>query len=148
MRTCCNRSLLQLLLSAVRVRYQNCLKSWGGCTTKMLRIEIIELLKASNKPTHVLCMAESLCLSEWNGIHMISLGAPEQLNPSTSQHVFTSPYIRVHRFAIKSLIWNSGHTCTLSGRTCNFSVGVFKSRNRGLHAQEQWRTLHKASCSK
>ena len=135
-----NLTLLQLLLSTVWVRYQNCLKSWGGCTTKMLRIKIIELLNGSNKSTHVLCMAESLSLSELNGIHIISLGVPEQLNPSRSQHVFTSPYIRVYRFAIQSLIWNSGHTCTLSGRTCHFSADVLKSRNRGLHVQEQWRT--------
>ena len=33
----------------------------------------------------------------------------ERINPQTS-HVFTSPYIKAHRFAIQSLIGNSGHT--------------------------------------
>ena len=68
---------------------------------------------------------------------------PEQFNPPTSQCIFTSPYITMHRFATQSLIGNSGRTCTLSGCTCDCSADVFKSRNRGLNARKQWRTLHK-----
>ena len=59
-----------------------------------------------------------------------------------------SLYIKALRFAIQSLIGNSGCMCRLSGRTFNHSVDVFKSRNRGLHAPAHWRTLHKTSCSK
>ena len=61
---------------------------------------------------------------------------PEQFNPPTSQRVFTSPYIRMHRFAIQSLIGNSG-------RTCECSADVVKSTNRGINARKQWRTLNK-----
>ena len=61
---------------------------------------------------------------------------PEQFNPPTSQRVFTSLYIRVHSFTIQSLIGNSS-------RMCDCSADVFKSRNRGLSAREQWRTRHK-----
>ena len=66
---------------------------------------------------------------------------PEQSNPPTSQCVFTSLNIRVHRFTIQSLIGNLG-------RTCDCSADVFKSRNRRLNEREQWRARHKASCSK
>ena len=86
-------------------------------------------------------------LPELNGVHIISAGAPDvypdEFNPPTSQLVFTSPYIRVHRFAIQSLIGNSGHTCTLSGLTCDCSADAFKSGNRGLNARKRRRTLHK-----
>ena len=45
--------------SAARVRFQNRLKSRGGCTA-MLHTEIIELLNVSNKSTHVLCIDRKL----------------------------------------------------------------------------------------
>ena len=58
--------------SAARVRFQNRLKSWGGCATKMLRTEIIELLNASNKSTHVLCIDRKLrsFWVEWRSYHI------------------------------------------------------------------------------
>ena len=46
--------------SATRGRFQNRLKSRGGCATKMLHTEIIELLNASNKSTHELCIDREL----------------------------------------------------------------------------------------
>ena len=58
--------------SAARVRFQNRLKSRGGCATKMLRTEIIELLNASNKSTHVLCIDRKLrsFWVEWRSYHI------------------------------------------------------------------------------
>ena len=121
--------------NAVRVRFQNRLKSRGGCATKMLRTEIIELFNASYKSTHSLCIDRKLrsFWVEWRSYQNVY---PEQFNPPTSQ---LAVHFAVHRFAIG----NSGRTCKLSGRTCDCSVNVFKSRNRGLNAREQWRTPHK-----
>ena len=48
------------VLSTTRVRFQTGLKSRGGCATKMLHTEIIELLNVSNKFTHVLCIGRKL----------------------------------------------------------------------------------------
>ena len=58
--------------SAARVRFQNRLKSRGGCATKMLRTEIIELFNASNKSTHVLCIDRKLrsFWVEWRSYHI------------------------------------------------------------------------------
>ena len=136
------------VLSAARVRFQNRLKSRGGCATKMLHTEIIELFNASNKSTHVLCIDRKLrsFWVEWRSYHICRCSRTYILNNLIHQlHnvLFTSPCIRVHRFAIQSLIGNSGRTCTLSGRTCDCSANVFKSRKRGLNARKQWRTPHK-----
>ena len=134
--------------SAARVRSQNLLKSWVGCATKMLRTEIIELLNASSKSTHVLCIDRKLRFFwvEWRSYHICRYSRTYTLNNLIHQlHnvLFTSPCIRVHRFAIQSLIENSGPTCMLAGCTCDCSANVFKSRNRGLNARKQWRTPHK-----
>ena len=135
--------------SAARIRFQNRLKSRGGCATKMLRTEIIELLNASHKSTHVLCIDRKLrsFWVEWRSYHISRCSRKHILNNLIHQlhNVFSlrRTHITVHRFAIQSLIGNSGRTCTLSGCTCDCSADVFKSRNRGLTARKQWRTLHK-----
>ena len=56
---------------AAKVRFQNRLKSRGGCATKMLHTETIELLNASNKSTHVLCINRKLrsFWVEWHSCH-------------------------------------------------------------------------------
>ena len=58
--------------SAARVRFQNRLKSRGGCATKMLRTETIELLNASNISTHMLCIDRKLrsFWVEWRSYHI------------------------------------------------------------------------------
>ena len=68
--------------SAARVRFQNHLKSRGGCATKMLRTEIIELLNASSKSTHVLCIDRKLrsFWVEWRSYHICRCSRTYMLN--------------------------------------------------------------------
>ena len=58
--------------SAARVRFQNRLKSRDVCAAKMLRIEIMELLNASDKSSHVLCIDKKLrsVWVEWRSYHI------------------------------------------------------------------------------
>ena len=58
--------------SASRVRFQIRLKSRGGCATKMLRTEIIEMLNAIRKSTNVLCIDRKLrsFWVEWCSYHI------------------------------------------------------------------------------
>ena len=77
--------------SAARFRFPKHLKLRGGCATKMLRTKIIELLNATNKSTHVLCINWKLrsFWVEWRSCHICRCSRTYIVNNLIHQiHVF------------------------------------------------------------